>query len=262
MSLRSNGSYIGPRPAGPSSSVASGIWDLRSAERQQRAAAWPVVITGDPLFGNVSLLLHMNGSGSTFTDSSVSPKTITANGGIAQSATQSKFGGSSAYFDGSNDFLSVPYSSAFALGSGDWTAECWIYANSLSGDRGVFGIGDPNGSDGLTLRTSGSTLQFWTNGYNNITTQSGSISTAQWYHVALVRSGSTTTLYVNGASVATSSNAVTIGNPSNVTIGRNYSNASEAYWNGYIDELRITKGSDRGYTGSTITVPTAAFPDA
>jgi hypothetical protein len=30
-------------------------------------------------------------------------------------------------------------------------------------------------------------------------------------------------------------------------------------WNGYIDDLRITKGHAR-YTGSTITVPTAAFP--
>ena len=42
MSLRSNGSYIGPRPDGPSLSAASGIWDLRTAERQLRSAAWPI----------------------------------------------------------------------------------------------------------------------------------------------------------------------------------------------------------------------------
>ena len=46
MSVRSNGSYIGPRPAGPSTSVASGIWDLRTAERQKRANAWPSPIVG------------------------------------------------------------------------------------------------------------------------------------------------------------------------------------------------------------------------
>ena len=30
-------------------------------------------------------------------------------------------------------------------------------------------------------------------------------------------------------------------------------------FSGYIDDVRITKGSGRGYTGATIPVPTAAF---
>jgi len=44
MSLRANGSYIGPRPAGPTnggSGVASGIWDLRTAQRQRAKDEWP-----------------------------------------------------------------------------------------------------------------------------------------------------------------------------------------------------------------------------
>lgn len=47
MSLRSNGSYIGPRPAGPSSSEASGIWDLRTVQRQRSLDAWPDDLDAD-----------------------------------------------------------------------------------------------------------------------------------------------------------------------------------------------------------------------
>ena len=64
MSLRANGSYIGPRPAGPTNGglgVASGIWDLRTAQRQRAANTWPFFEITDPDFASVSLLLHMDG---------------------------------------------------------------------------------------------------------------------------------------------------------------------------------------------------------
>lgn len=55
MSLRSNGSYIGQRPTGPVGAyngAASGIWDLRTAQRQQAAGTWPIAeFTPDVLTG-------------------------------------------------------------------------------------------------------------------------------------------------------------------------------------------------------------------
>jgi hypothetical protein len=37
---------------------------------------------------------------------------------------------------------------------------------------------------------------------------------------------------------------------------------SQYTFTGYIDDVRVTVQTDRGFTGSTITVPTAAFPDS
>jgi len=67
----------------PTSTAASGIWTLREAEASKRAAAWPDTrpdSNSDPNFSSVALLLHMEGSGATFTDSSSVGRSITAFG--------------------------------------------------------------------------------------------------------------------------------------------------------------------------------------
>lgn len=257
MTLRSNGSYLGPRPAGPSTSVASGIWDLRTAERQRRSNQWPVV--GDPLFGNVSLLLHMDGSGSTFVDSSAYGQTVTANGDVTQSTTQSKFGGKAAYFDGSGDYLSTAAISANTLGSGDFAIEFWCYANAIGGNTCLI-----DQQSGLLIRqNSGNQLAL----YDRVTethfySGNNALASGQWQHIAIARTGTTLNAYVDGVRVITGTLATNLtGNA--FRIGAFIDNSNSGYvLNGYIDELRITKGNDRGYTGSTITVPTAAFPNS
>ena len=97
----------------------------------------------DPYFNNVVLLLHMNGanSGTTFTDSSSFARTVTTYGDAKTSTTQSKFNGSSGLFDGTTDRLSVPASSDFNMGSGDFTIETWIYPTTLGGTQYLFDSG-------------------------------------------------------------------------------------------------------------------------
>ena len=83
----------------------------------------------------------------------------------------------------------------------------------------------------------------------NIGSSTAVITTNTWYHIALVRNAGTSTLYVNGASVGS---GTTTGNCSGtyLAIG-GYYNTSYLY-QGYLDELRITKGVAR-YTGSFTT---------
>jgi hypothetical protein len=80
-------------------------------------------IPDDPNYASVSLLLHMDGTnGSTvFTDLSPVPKVVTRFGDAQISTAQSKFGGSSAYFDGTGDYLTVASSADFGFGTGDFT---------------------------------------------------------------------------------------------------------------------------------------------
>jgi hypothetical protein len=67
-------------------------------------------------------------------------------------------------------------------------------------------------------------------------------------------------MYVNGTQVgATYSDSTNYASSATTLIGNG---AGNFFMNGFIDELRITVGNSRGYTGSTITVPTAAFPDS
>lgn len=283
MSLRGNGSYIGPRPTGPSSSVASGIWDLRTVQRERSANNWPGQAATDPDFASVSLLLHMDGSNgsTTFTDSSGSPKTVTANGGAVVSTAASQFGGASGLFSSAGDHLTVAGDSAFELGTGDFVVELWLRPTQIpvnsGGDTGrgrIAGIG--NGA--CSTATNGWSLLLSSNQklglyrYNGSTEafleSTGTVSANQWQHVAVSRSSGTVRFFIDGAASGSGSFTTTMNSVSSnqlwIGTGKAGSSCADNFWRyqGYIDDLRITKGSDRGYTGSTITVPTAAFPDA
>jgi len=89
-------------------------------------------------------------------------------------------------------------------------------------------------------------------------TSTTSVSSNTWYHLAVVRSGNTFSLYVNGVSESTATSSVVIADDtSNLLIG--VGDTGTTYLNGYIDDLRITKGYAR-YT-SNFTPPTKAFPN-
>jgi hypothetical protein len=223
-------------------------------------SAW----SSDPYFSNVSLLLHMDRTGSSFVDSSASPKIITAVGAATQSATQSKWGGKSLELNGSTSNLSLS-SSGFTL-SGDFVIELWIYLSSLASygpivetrssasfSDFICGIYNISGTLRPDFVTAGG-------GVARLTGSSTSVSLSTWTHVAFVRSGGVISAFVNGVRDSTQINYSSIITPTsaNMLIGRN---VDGNFINGYIDDLRITVGSNRGYTGSTITVPTAAFPD-
>ena len=220
--------------------------------------------SSDPYFSYVSLLLHMNGTGSSFIDSSVSPKEITAVGAATQSATQSKWGGKSLELNGSTSNLSLS-SSGFTL-SGDFVIETWVYLSSLATYGSIVEArSSPSYSDFICgIYNVGGTLRpdFVTAGGAGarLTGSSTSISLNTWTHVAFVRNNGVISAFVNGVRDSTQINYSSTITPAsaNILIGRN---VDGNFINGYIDDLRITVGSSRGYTGSTITVPTAAFPD-
>jgi hypothetical protein len=268
MSIRASGSYIGPRPNGPNTDVASGIWDLRAAARQQGLAAWPV---RDPYFSSVVLLLHGDGN---LTDSSSVGSTVTAYGNAAATGS-AKFGTASVAFDGNGDYLTIPYSTAFDF-SGDFALEAWVWFSANPGSyAGAYGAaimsrysgaGTP-ANPGWQLRINGTSSGYDTiNLYTGVTdlNWSASFSLNTWHFVAVARSGSSIRAYVDGSQVGstqTCSDNLTRSVTNSLSIGRLDDATYQFYLNGLLDEVRITKGSSRGYTGSSIAVPAAAFPN-
>jgi hypothetical protein len=217
------------------------------------AAVTPSVPT-DGYFSSVSLLLHADGNGSSFVDSSASPKTLTAYGNATHSSTQSKFGGKSLYLDGSGDYLQTASNAAFGFGTGDFTIEYWHYPLQNSGNETLIDTRPSDTAAWLVLgKSSGGAVRCYDG--SSVRT-GGSMSLNAWNHIAWVRSSGVNTLYLNGTSVITFTNANDAGSSRGLTIGSNVLTSAENTY-GYIDDLRITKGVAR-----TITVPTAAYPDS
>jgi hypothetical protein len=173
------------------------------------------------------------------------------------STAQSKFGGSSMYFDGTGDYLSIPSSANFALGTGDFTIECWIYLLALSNDSCIIDGRDGTGSAVKPLLFVQQTL-----GYTYFVSGSGRIQAGtpvlnSWKHIAVVRSGGTTKMYVDGtqtgSSYTDSNNYLTCG----FRIGYFNDGVTTTGFNGYIDSLRVTRGYAR-YTAN-FTPPAGSF---
>jgi len=184
--------------------------------------------------------------------------------GNAQISTSvKKYGAGSMRFDGSGDKLFSPYTPINQFGSGNFTIEYWVYFNSVAADQRIVS-GDANAGGTLNwcfYTTNSGTLNYYISfdgtNWNIAANLVGNISTGQWYHVALVRNGSTFTPYLNGTSGTTGTNSSAIyATTTGITVG---AINTGSYFNGYIDDLRITKGVAR-YT-SNFTAPTAAFPN-
>ena len=209
----------------------------------------------DPQFGSVSLLLHGNGTNAstTITDSSRFANTVTAVGNAQISTAQSKFGGASIAFDGASDWLDIP-SITFA-NNDSLTLECWLYKTQRDNSNYsvVFGSGGAPNQIGYDDITEGSIFMYIDSGYG-VAAAGLAVPTNSWCHLAWTRQGATCRAFVNGILQGTGTRA----NAFNISrIGALGVLSNET--NGYLDDIRITKGVAR-YTAN-FTPPTAPFPD-
>ncbi len=202
--------------------------------------------SGDQFLSYVELLLHMDGSnGSTSFVNSINNQAITPSGNTVISTAQSKFGGSSALFDGSGDWLTFP---AVSIAStDDLTLECFIYPASTQ-DLGIFGDGTSGNNNQLLSILNNKLYSFWGEGE----IEGGTVPANAWSHVAITRQSGVRRLFLNGALVGTHNTSTASFNVSRLgwTVYR-------GNFSGYIDEARVTKGIAR-YVAA-FTPPTAPF---
>ena len=225
-------------------------------------------ITGDQYYNSCSLLLHFDGSNgsTTFTDNSPSPKTVTSVNGAVISTAQSKFGGASGLFDGTNDYLTTNTSVNLTLASENFTIEGWFYFidgvnNSLRAILGNYSVFSSNAIYFGKHTVYGGKMSLWIGNYSvdaALLADPTALTNNQWIHFAIVRNGSNWTMYRDGVSVATATYSGVTSTTNFFYIGT--SGESLYYFQGYIDELRITKGVAR-YTGN-FTPQTSAFPNS
>jgi hypothetical protein len=214
---------------------------------------------------NVSLLLHGDGTNgsTTIIDSSPTPKTVTAFGNAQISTAQSKFGGASIAFDGAGDYLTLPTSANFQFGTGNFTVDGWVRVNTVTSKaNGVFQQGTTlfpqSTTNSVALGTQNNNWQIYAKNVQSVSVAALAVNT--WYFFALVRNGTTTSLYVDGTSVIQVTADSTDYTGQTLGVGSIFgTSAFNTTMDGYIDDLRITKGVAR-YTAN-FTPPTAPFPD-
>lgn len=185
-------------------------------------------------------------------------KTITTVGNAQISTAQSKFGGSSVVFDGSGDKLTLSSNSDFAMGTGDFSIEFFVYITSTGTLRRLFDFRSTAANEiapEIILSTTNQ-IQYRVDGTNRIGGALTVLAQNQWHHIAVARVSGSTRMYINGASTLTvysDSNDYVQGG---ISIGGVVGDTGN--FAGYLDEIRIIKGTSL-YSGGIITVPTESL---
>jgi len=212
------------------------------------------------------LLLHFNGIDESTTFKDEIGKTVTPVGTAQLDTAQKKFGTASGLLDGDSDYLTVPDSDDWYFGTGDFTIDTWVRFNALptAGNRCCicsqfayintywdFSIYNDSGTYQLVFGhiLSGSVT------INLIKTLDPQPELNTWYHLAIVRHGNNWHFFQDGQQIGTTGT-----DDSSVTdfsevlqIGKLNTN----FFNGWIDEFRISKGIAR-WT-SNFTPPTNEY---
>lgn len=226
---------------------------------------------------NVALLLNCDGTNdsTTLTDSASGGNDLTAQGNAKLKTAVKKYGTASFYSPGAaGDFAKLENpNSVLGEFTGDWTIEFWVnFDGAQPTDTGT-GISvlagqvqHPEGSFtgnwwSIFLNNSGGTLNFQASNNNGFTTISGSVSitTEQWYHIAVSKKSTTLGLYFNG-------NRIGVNTSFTKTIfaddSRNFAifgdtDGTHYYCKAYMDDLVIAKGVAL-YDGTSFDLPEAA----
>jgi len=248
----------------------------------------------DTYWNNVSLYAQFDGTeGSTdIIDSSNNNVQLSSTDVTISTATQ-KYGTGSGFFNGTSSVITTLSSETYGdFGTGDFTIEWWDYLAGYSGVHPILFFGNPGvllseneelsyrPKIGMALKGNrASQFVLWVGGYSGpnrylFSTDVRSLST--WSHNALTRSGSLYRYFRDGVNYGVGFGNENIGGydigavgPKTGSIGSAYIggyfgafelnfNPQQYYFDGYIDELRITKGAAR-YT-SNFVVPASSFP--
>jgi len=222
------------------------------AKKLNKGAGTPAALV-DAQFNQVTMLLHGDGTNgaqnNTFIDSSTNAFSITRNGNTTQGSFSPYGSNWSNFFDGNGDYLtcsvSVPATGAF-------TVEMFVFPTSTAGYQLLFSQFTSGNAGSLQILWDDTTDKFTVNiGTGTVLTSTSTYALNTWHHLAITRNGSNNmTMWVNGASAATTTNSTSILQTTTYIASRS---ALDGYFNGYISNLRVTNTAvyTTGFTPST-----------
>lgn len=211
------------------------------------------------------LVSHFNGSNGQTTYTAETGQSFTFVGTAQLSTAQKKFGTSSLLLDGDSDYVTLIDSADWSFGTGDFTVDFWVNFNNTTGFQGFVGQGTSATDQWIMRKNDDGKLMMYfvvgsvTKGYY-YTTSAPTINTGNWYHIAFVRSSGSGKIFLDGNSLtlteSTAFGSNDVGDLSaTLMVGLTASSLDKL--NGYIDEVRVSKGIAR-WT-SNFTPPTSEY---
>lgn len=246
-----------------------GIWGAHLYKMDKNSSGapdgtWDAISGASPEWDtNTKLMLHCDGSDTATTFTDEIGKTVTANGDAQIDTAQKVFGTASGLFDGTGDYLSSDDHADWFFDTGDLTIDFRVRFAAVGDAMFYQQKVDASNRIQLFYENSSNRLFFLAQQTSDVFQARISWTPSQdtWYHVAVVRSGSTIYMFINGVSQSVTEDTA-IGSSSipdlaaAINIGGD-SVAGSHYLNGWLDEYRISKGIAR-WTAN-FTPPTAAY---
>lgn len=210
------------------------------AELQDSPRAFTVnIVASDPYFNLTTLVINGDTAPNVLTDASSNNFNLTAYGDARASNFTPYAAGWSVYFDG-NSGIYAASNTASQFGTNAFTIEAFVYMTSYSSYSYVI--------DTRTASTNGLWLYYYNGAFIvgqtvDLAFSNSSISLNTWNHIAFTGTGGNTLeLFINGVSKGTITHSYNV-TGDKTTIGRRYNPAEAANnWNGYISNVRVTKG--------------------
>jgi hypothetical protein len=234
--------------------------------------AYPRTVTAtDPNFSSVVLLLGFEGPagspGSSHATMDESPNCKGAAptvGGATIDTTIFKWGTSSIQFTPTPAGLSWNASTDWDFGAGNFTVECWVRFNTVTGTQNILGIWGVSNKFWNFSKSSTGQLSWHvsTNGTTDtaVVDATWGPTTGTWYHIAVDWDGTKTRVYANGVMLGSNVTAYTISASQPGGFPMTVADRTANGLNGWLDDVRVTKGVARYHNDSGFTVPSAAFP--
>ena len=209
-----------------------------------------------------SFLIHGNvGSGTTFEDSSPNKITVSNQNSVSHGGT-SNFGGSAIQFSSSSSQqLTSASTDIINFGTGDWTIEFWF--NMTSGSTARMhalscGPGSTNNID-FNFNDGNAFWLYWNSGGspNIIFGNDGDYGDGNWHHLMATRASGMVRVWVDGVHKGSNnySSSTSMGQTASIYVG----GKNGVYWDGFLDEIRIIKGTALWSGSGDFSVPTERF---
>lgn len=227
-------------------------------------------MTQIPYQNNVKLLIRGNGN-PALTDYNFSDDTgkvlVSRAGNVCNSITQSKFNGSSLYFDGNSDYLVYKQNSDFYIGTDDFTVSAFIYlsGNALvsdgNGKKQSYVLKAENDSFHLleilgNSTTTGTGILVWDGSHSSVA--SASISQGTWHHILQSRINGVLYHFLDGVLIGSGAYAYSLGSASTtIFVGGSNVSGWYRYFYGYMAEITLWVGV--GLYSTNFTVPTEPY---
>jgi hypothetical protein len=157
--------------------------------------------------------------------------------------------------------LGVVTTAAYNIGSQNFVVEGWFKKEQATGSPpfNLWVFGSDVSTDYLTLQHNNvSNFTFYVNANNTWSvTPTATLTIGTWYHVAFVKSGTNAYVYLNGNRIGVGTRPATANTPPSgryELVGINSGTNNDGIRKN-VQDYKFYLGTDKGYTGATITVP-------